>query len=881
MDTLCPPAALARAREEPVKWRIVHAVKTCPKYPAVASLWRHGIGVMIVGAALSAGLVAAAAPATKSHAARIAGKPASPSAGGVSYARQIKPLLTTKCYGCHGNGAAQGGYRMDTRESFITGGETHPVVRPGDSANSLLIKMVRGEVPGKVMPPVGPRLTAVEVALLSRWIDEGASFGDVKPAAATWKPSLVPRIVALPPAKPGLENPIDRLLAQYFNANRVAPRPLVDDRTYARRVYLDLIGLLPPPEELRAFIADDRPDKRVRLGRRLLADRKNYAEHWLTFWNDALRNDYAGTGYIDGGRTQITSWLLNALAENKRYDRFVKELVSPTPDSAGFIKGIVWRGVVNASQTPEMQAAQNISQVFMGINLKCASCHNSFTSEWKLADAYGMAGIFAEKPLETVRCDQPTGEVAAIKFLYPELGAIAADAPREERARQLAALLTSPKNGRLARTMVNRLWARLMGRGLVEPADEMDTRPWSPELLDWLAGDFARGGYDLKRTMELIVTSRAYQLPAMSLKSERASSFTFNGPVVKRLSAEQFVDAVSTLTGVWSPPAISFQFAGGRPIPPLGARTVTRYRSGVMRSGVAEIDVGISGAEVLALVVSDGGNGGNFDWANWVEPRIVTPAGEVSLLDLPWTSATTGYGTIQRNRSIVEKPLRLGDRTYERGIGTHANSVITWRLPEGATRFRALAGPDTGATQQPTTETSIELFVLTGDRSLLETRAALAVSDPLTRALGRPNREQVVTQRGTVATTLQALELTNGQTLSAMLSEGAARYVGRPEGGDGGTARRRNGGTDRGRDGGTEMPVRITRSPNHLRLPTTQRPDDPRTLVRALYERALGRLPTAAEEREAVALVGSPPRREGIEDLLWALVLLPEFQLVY
>ena len=151
---------------------------------------------------------------------------------------------------------------------------------------------------------------------------------------------------------------------------------------------------------------------------------RQYAEHWLTFWNDLLRNDYAGTGYIDEGRRQITGWLYRSLLENKPYDQFVRELISPTPESEGFIKGIKWRGRINSSQTPEVQFAQNVSQVMLGINLKCASCHDSFIDGWKLADAYGMAAIVSEQPLEIHRCDKPTGETAQAGFLFPELGTI-------------------------------------------------------------------------------------------------------------------------------------------------------------------------------------------------------------------------------------------------------------------------------------------------------------------------------------------------------------------------------------------------------------------------------------------------------------------------
>ena len=369
----------------------------------------------------------------------------------------------------------------------------------------------------------------------------------VAPPPAEWKWQLGPRRVALPPIPPGsgLTNPVDRLLAPYFRAHQVQAAAVVSDRVYARRVFLDLIGILPTPDQLRAFEGDTRRDKRDRLARALLDDNRNYAIHWLTFWNDMLRNDYAGTGYIDGGRTQITDWLYSALASNLPYNQFVSQLVNPMPDSAGFVKGIVWRGVVNASQTPEMQAAQNISQVFLGVNLKCASCHNSFTSQWKLADAYGMASVYASHPLELVRCDKPQGQTATASFLYPQLGKVDPNAPREQRLAQLANALTNKSNGRLARTLVNRYWAKLMGRGLIEPTDEMDRQPWSPDLLDWLAADFADNGYDIKRLIYQIVGSQAYQRTAMSLKSEQASDFVFSGPTVKRMSAEQFADAIS------------------------------------------------------------------------------------------------------------------------------------------------------------------------------------------------------------------------------------------------------------------------------------------------------------------------------------------------
>jgi len=759
----------------------------------------------------------------------------------VSYDRDIKPLLVARCYACHGNGTRLGGFAVDSREGVLTGGQVHPGVVPGSSAKSYLVKLVQGEVPGEVMPARGPRLTPAEVGLLRAWIDQGVSFGSAQ--TALWTPPLAPRHPKLPLAKPGagLLNPIDRLLAPYFAANKITlPRP-ADDRTFARRVYLDTVGLLPPPDELNAFVHDRQPGKRARLVGRLLGDNTAYADHWLTFWNDMLRNDYAGTGYIDGGRTQITDWLYGALWHNLPYDKFVAQLVAPTPDSAGFTNGIVWRGTVNASQTPAMQAAQNVSQVFLGVNLKCASCHNSFVSSWKLADAYGMAGVYspANGPLEMVRCDKPTGQAAPIKFIYPSLGTIDGSAPREKRMAQLATVLTSRADGRLTRTFVNRLWAKLMGRGLVEPTDEMDSRPWDPDLLDWLASDFADHGYNVKRTIALIVTSRAYQLPAVGQPSERNDDYRFTGPTVKRMSAEQFCDAVSRLTNVWPSPANPLRIKDGQPIPPPGRSAATRFESGVIKSGTVPIDIDITGARSLSLVVTNGGTASVADdWADWAEPTLTGPKGTIKLTDLKWASATTGYGTIQINKNIIGKPLRLAGKTFAGGIGTHANSVITYLLLPGMTRFRATAGPDTGALEEGKGVTTLAFFVLTGDRALVETRAALAQADPLQRALGRPNREQVVTQRLTAATTLQALELTNGQTLTGMLDAGAARW-------------------------------------------TADRSQPPARLVNALYFQALGRLPTLAERKAALAEIGSSVRPDGVEDLLWALVMLPEFQLVY
>src|SRR6185436_19159586 len=143
------------------------------------------------------------------------------------------------------------------------------------------------------------------------------------------------------------------------------------------------------------------------------------------------------------------------------------------------------------------------------------------------------AAIFADGPLEMHRCDKPTGEMAKVAFIYPQLGSIDAAAPKAERMKQLADLMTSPRNGRLARVIVNRLWAQLMGEGLVEPLDDMDQTAWNQDLLDWLATDLAEHNYDLKHTLELICTSSAYSQPSVGAPRPGESEFVFRGPLVK------------------------------------------------------------------------------------------------------------------------------------------------------------------------------------------------------------------------------------------------------------------------------------------------------------------------------------------------------------
>lgn len=462
---------------------------------------------------------------------------------------ELRSILAHNCYSCHGATKTKGGLRLDKKELIMKGGKHGVILKAGHPEDSEIIRRITLPANHKeAMPTKGKRLTEQEIALLSFWIKAGAPWPSGAEKSIYRVAAMEPRLPVLPAATVDISNPIDRLVNVYFHKNKIEWKSVVDDRTYMRRVYLDIVGLLPTPAKLQAFEADTRPDKREALVKELLSRNGDYAQHWLSFWNDALRNDYTGTGYITGGRFDITQWLYSSLKKNKPYNWFVRELISPTKESSGFIKGIKWRGTINSSQRTEMQAAQNVAQVFLGLNIKCASCHDSFISDWKLADAYAFANIFADTTLEINRCDKPTGKLAGRQVLFKELGTVSVDAPTEKRLRELADFLVQPKDGRLYRTLVNRIWAQLMGRGIVEPVDAMDNEPWSQDLLDWLAYDFVQNGYDIKKLIYTITTSKTYQLPSVGVKNAdivMAPTYVFEGMVRRRLTAEQFADAVS------------------------------------------------------------------------------------------------------------------------------------------------------------------------------------------------------------------------------------------------------------------------------------------------------------------------------------------------
>ena len=205
-----------------------------------------------------------------------------PPSQAIDFKSDIKPVFEASCIRCHGRGRSRGGFEINSRESLLKGGDSGPEAIPGKSAQSYLIELVSGLDPDQVMPKKGKKLTPVEVGLLRAWIDQGLpwnpeiSFGPVPPQ------NLDPRSPAMPVTHHEI-NPVDRFMDVYFQQHHLKPPQPVNDQIFARRAYLDTIGLLPPADELAAFVSSHTPDKRAALVRDLLSRNDAYADNWLLF----------------------------------------------------------------------------------------------------------------------------------------------------------------------------------------------------------------------------------------------------------------------------------------------------------------------------------------------------------------------------------------------------------------------------------------------------------------------------------------------------------------------------------------------------------------------------------------------------------------------
>ena len=781
----------------------------------------------------------------------------------VDFAHDVVPILRVHCGKCHTGAMSQGGFSLNTRETTLAGGDSGTAgFMAGKAAESELIARITSTDPDYRMPSEGDPLPAEAIGVLTAWIDEQASWTEgFSFQGEVYEPPLRLREVTLPAAQHGRTNPIDRILDAYQHSKGIPRAPRCDDRTFIRRVSLDLVGLLPDPEQVEIFVTNASPTKRQQLVRTLLDDKIAYAEHWMTFWNDLLRNDYTGTGFITGGRRQITGWLYRALVDNMPYDQFVRSLVAPTDASRGFIDGIVWRGEVNASQTVPIQFAQNIGQTFLGINLKCASCHDSFVDRWTLQETYDLAAIAAPTELELSRCDKATGVKATPAWMFTDLGQVDPAAAPEQRLAQLATLMTKPENGWLSRNLVNRLWHRLFGRGVVHPVDALRARPWSEDLLDWLAGDLVAHGWNTKHVLEMICTSEAYGAITPALNAPPiGNAYVFAGPLPRRMTAEQFTDALWQLTGT-APATPDVEVVRFETPPATADGQLPSSWIWTNPTGVAEPDeqrtfrvkfslpaepehaVAVFSADNQAVLIVNGKRiAASDDWAHPLAQQITIPltVGENTMLVVVTNGETGGPAALR-----AEVRSRLADGS-EVNLSTDSAWEWTAQRPNESGMFPENKDPDDW---QPAVVIADQSVWKGADAGFAEglraaahgplpmVRAVLVKGTALMAALGRPNRDQVVTSRPTDLTTLEAIQLANEQTLSDWFASGGERIL-------------------------------ATHGP---------RSDD---LLQWMFAAALSRGPTPAEAAAAAEMLTPAPTSQTVADCLWAVCMLPEFQLV-
>lgn len=349
-------------------------------------------------------------------------------------------------------------------------------------------------------------------------------------------------------------NFIDRLVSRKLRKLNIVPSGLADDAEYLRRVYLDVIGTLPTAAEARRFIDDKRPDRRARLVEELL-QRPEFADFWALQWADLLRVDRAALG--PKRAYAYYKWVRDSIAANRPFDEFARAFIAaegPLRDGAqaNFYKVVTKPG----------QAASTLAQVFLGVRIACAQCHHHPFDRWSQDDYYGMSAFFKGVAVKNVDGRETLSAGGIAKARNPRTGVEISAHPLGEkmpakvaagdRRAELAAWLTSPRNPWFARNLANRVWAHFLGRGLVEPVDDVRATnpPSNPELLGALADYVIQNKYDLHSLIRVIAASRVYQLASKPNATNERDEQNYSRARFKRLGAEVLLDMVCQTTGV-------------------------------------------------------------------------------------------------------------------------------------------------------------------------------------------------------------------------------------------------------------------------------------------------------------------------------------------
>jgi Protein of unknown function (DUF1553)/Protein of unknown function (DUF1549) len=356
------------------------------------------------------------------------------------------------------------------------------------------------------------------------------------------------------PATPE-NNFIDALVFKRLKRLCIPPSPLCTDGEFIRRLYLDVLGVLPAPDEVRLFLADGKPDRRDRLIDKVL-ERPEYAEYWAHRWGDLLQ---VKAGKLSRtGAERMHNYLVQAAKTNMPFDRFARALLTSQGSTFTNPPASFFRTAGDGASR-----AENTAQLFLGARIQCAKCHNHPGDTWTQDGYHGIGAFFArveQKPGPTPgevlvsladkgELTQPLNHKTARPML-PGIGLVALPEGKDRRE-FFADWLTRSDNPFFAKVAVNRVWGHLLGRGLVEPVDDfrISNPPAHPDLLDQLARDFLRDGCDLKKLTRTILRSRVYQLSSRTVPLNTNDNKYFSHAWARLLPAEVLLDAMSQATG--------------------------------------------------------------------------------------------------------------------------------------------------------------------------------------------------------------------------------------------------------------------------------------------------------------------------------------------
>jgi hypothetical protein len=355
-------------------------------------------------------------------------------------------------------------------------------------------------------------------------------------------------------------NYIDRAIDAKLQRLKIQPSPPVDDAGFLRRVTLDLTGQLPTPEEVRAFVADSSKTKRAARIDKLIAS-PAFVDHWTLKWGDLLQNNRKYLG--EKGAYEFREWIRESIAANKPYDRMVREMLTARGSSDENPEANFFRVTREAKPTME-----KTTQVFLGVRMVCAQCHDHPFERWTQNQYYEMAAFFSPVGIrpgyevgEEIIYDQrqdydmkhpKDGRVMKPKFILPaHFGGTSVPTDASRRT-AYAEWLTAKDNPFFAKSTANRFWSYFFGRGIIDPVDDIraSNPATNPALLDALTKDFLDHNFDLRHLIRTIANSRSYQASIATNEWNEKDGDNFSHAMPRRLSAEELMDAVAMATGV-------------------------------------------------------------------------------------------------------------------------------------------------------------------------------------------------------------------------------------------------------------------------------------------------------------------------------------------